>query len=112
VTKPNQSDYINWNQGRREREAYLPASPASTYVSVPKPAGKPGGQGHSLGIRAEVRVGSLLAGAGAIWAAYVATVDYNSLWQMRIMPPGPVEVCALGVLVWLHAKWRRSMKVD
>jgi hypothetical protein len=112
VTKPNQSDYIDWNEGRREREAYLPAPPKPTYATVPKPASKPTGQQHFLGIRTEVRVGSLLAGAGAIWAAYVATVDYNSLWQMQIMPPGPVEVCALGVLVWLHAKWRRSMKVN
>jgi hypothetical protein len=54
----------------------------------------------------------LLAGAGAIWATYVATMDYASLWRMQIMPPGPVEICALGILVWIHAKWRRSTKAN
>jgi hypothetical protein len=29
---------------------------------------------------------------------------------MQIMPPGPVEVCALGILAWLHAKWRRATR--
>jgi hypothetical protein len=112
VTKPHQSDYVGWDQNEHVREGYIPAPRTPVYAPVPKPASKPSGQRYLLGIRAEVRVGSLLAGVGAIWATYVATVDYDSLWRMQIMPPGPVEVCALGVLVWLHAKWRRSMKVD
>jgi hypothetical protein len=105
----NHGDYTEWEH---HREGYLTSPPKPTYLSVPKPVSRPTGQRHFLSIRAEERLGSLLAGAGAIWAAYVATVDYNSLWQMRILPPGPVEVCALGVLVWLHAKWRRSMTVN
>jgi hypothetical protein len=102
VVKPYQSDYIDWDRGR---EGYndLPRRPVQQPA---KPA--PG----LLSIRAEERLGSLIAAAGTVWAVYVATVDYSALWRMQIMPPGPVEVCALGILAWLHAKWRRSTKVD
>ena len=61
-------------------------------------------------IRTEERFGSLLAAAGTIWATHVATRDYASLWQVQILRPGPLEVCAIGILVWLHAKWRRSIE--
>jgi hypothetical protein len=103
VVKPYQSDYIDWDKGR---EGYndLPTRP------VQKPAKPP--QSGLLSIRAEERLGSLIGAAGTIWAVYVATVDYSNLWRMQIMPPGPVEVCALGILAWLHAKWRRSTRVN
>jgi hypothetical protein len=101
VTKSNQGGYIDWNAGR---EGYVEVSR--------KPDPKPAGNRHLLSIRAEERFGCLIAAGGTIWGTYVATVDYASLWRMQIMPPGPVEVCALGVLVWIHAKWRRSTKVD
>lgn len=110
VRKSDQTDYIDWDNGR---EGYNPLPDKfATIVHVQKPVKKTdGGEKHLLSIRAEERMGSLLAASGTIWAVYVATVDLNSLWQMRIMPPGPVEVCALGILTWLHGKWRRSLKV-
>ena len=101
VTKPNQGGYIDWNAGR---EGYVEVSR--------KPDSKPAGNQHLLSIRAEERFGCMIAAGGTIWATYVATVDYASLWRMQIMPPGPMEVCALGILVWIHAKWRRSNRVD
>jgi hypothetical protein len=104
VTKPYQSDYIDWDKGR---DGYINSPTA--YSPKAKPAAK--GGGYFLSIAAEERFGSLIAAAGTIWAAYVATVDYAGLWRMQIMPPGPVEVCILGVLAWLHAKARRSMKI-
>jgi hypothetical protein len=79
-------------------------------LPVPKPASTSSSPQYFIRIRTEELLGSLLAAAGTIWATYVATGDYNSLLRMQIMPPGPVEVCALGILIWLHAKWRRSMK--
>lgn len=82
-------------------------------MAVPKTTKRPPAQGSPLlSIRAEERLGSLIAAAGTAWAVYVATVDYNNLWRMQIMPPGPVEVCLLGILAWIHAKWRRSNKID
>lgn len=111
VPRSDHNDYIDWD-ARREgyidtRSKYIPV------VEIPKAQKKKKtGQEGLLSARAEERLGSLLAAAGTAWLVYVATVDFNQMWQMRIMPPGPVEVCAVGILMWLHAKWRRSIKVD
>jgi len=107
VAKHYQSDDVGWDAGR---EGYLDLPKAPTYAPVGKAASKPKGEPHLLSIRGEERFGSLLAAAGMIWAAYVASTDYASLLTLRIMPPGPIEVCGLGIIAWLHAKWRRSLK--
>jgi hypothetical protein len=109
VKKTDTSDYIDWDAGR---EGYV-QSPSKyiPVVSLHQPAQKPASQRHFLTIRGEERLASLIAAGGTIWAVYVATVDYSSLWRVQIMPPGPVEVCAIGILAWLHAKWRRSTHV-
>ena len=89
----------SYSQGR---DKFVPV------VTIPK---KTKAQDDGIfGIRTEERFGSLVAAGGTIWMVYVATVDYSNLLQLRIMPPGPLEVCAIGVLAWLHAKWRRSIK--
>jgi hypothetical protein len=88
-----------------ERRAYTPAD--AIYITTSKH--RPLVQRASK--RREERIGSLIAGCGVIWAAHLATVDYAGLWQLRLLPPGPVEVCALGILIWLHAKWRSTTKV-
>lgn len=103
-------DYIDWD-ARREgyidtRSKYIPV------VEIPKSARKKAAHGGVLSVRGEESIGALLAAGGTAWLVYVATVDFNHMWQMPIMPPGPIEICALGILLWLHAKWRRSMKVD
>lgn len=111
MPRSEHNDYIDWD-ARREgyidtRSKYIPV------VEIPKAQKKKKtGQEGLLSARAEERLGSLLAAAGTAWLVYVATTDFNNMWQMRIMPPGPVEVCAVGILMWLHAKWRRSIKVD
>lgn len=111
VARSDKGDFIDWDSGREgyvnSQNRFVPV------VEIPKPAKKAKRQGGGLvSIRAEERLGSLIAAGGTVWAVYVATVDYANLWRMQIMPPGPVEVCALGILCWLHAKWRRSTKVD
>jgi hypothetical protein len=62
-------------------------------------------------IKSEERLGSLAAAGGIVWAAWVATQNVSTLWSFSITQPGPLEVCALGILMWLHAKWRRSLKI-
>lgn len=108
MPRSNEGGFIDWDADRegynKPQDKYVPV------VDMRKPAKKAPGENSLLSIRAEERMGSLLAAAGTIWAVYVATVDYSNLWRMQIMPPGPVEVCALGILAWLHAKWRRSTK--
>jgi hypothetical protein len=107
VANSDQKGYGDWDRGR---EGYIASSNKFVpVVAIPKPA-KKSGDGSLLSIRAEERLASLIAAGGMIWGVYVATVDYANLWRMQIMPPGPVEVCALGILAWLHAKWRRSLK--
>ena len=62
-------------------------------------------------IKNEERLGSLAAGGGIIWAVWVATQHVGTLWNFSVTQPGPLEICAAGILMWLHAKWRRSIKI-
>jgi hypothetical protein len=112
VTNYSQNDHIDWNS-RREGYTQSP-NKFIPVVAVPKATKKKqqSSEGSLLSVRAEERLGTLLAAAGMAWLVYVATTDLTHIWQMRVMQVGPVEVCVLGILVWLHAKWRRSIKVD
>lgn len=108
MVKPTGDGYIDWDQGR---EGYLQSRPVNTTVVTKAQSAAVALDRKLASIRREERFGSLIAAAGVIWAVYVATQDYNSLWHVGINPPGPLETCALGILAWLHAKWRRSVKV-
>lgn len=100
---------MDWDE--EEREGYINNRPVIAYAPMHKPAVEaPPKRRHLLNIRAEEYLASLIAAGGAVWAVYVATIDYGNLWRLKIMPPGPMEVCALGVLAWIHAKWRRSTR--
>jgi len=58
----------------------------------------------------EERVGALGAGIGVIWGVQISTTDprvLDTLWQTG----GPLELCAICTLIWLHAKWRRSTRL-
>lgn len=96
----------------RSREAYLDLPQKPVYASVSKPAAKTKDQGPFLSISAEENLGSLIAASGMIWGAYVASIHFNGVFSLELVPAGPIELCALGILVWLHAKWRRSTKVN
>ncbi len=61
-------------------------------------------------IKTEERLGCLIASAGLVWGAQVLTANIHDLDSL-MRTPGPLEVCALGILMWLHAKWRRSVAV-
>lgn len=63
-----------------------------------------------MSTRAETRIGSLIAVVGVIWAAKLNTLNFTALPRAMLFPPGPLETCAIGILIWLHAKWRRSVK--
>lgn|SRR5262249_10225040 len=64
-----------------------------------------------FGIQTETRVGSVIAAAGLIMAAKSGTMQIPSLANFTF-PPGPLELCGIGMLVWLHAKWRRLNRAD
>ena len=102
------SNYIDWDAGR---EGYQ-QQPVHNSAGVPmaKSAASIAAEKTLASIRREELLGSLVAGGGIVWIVYVATHDYTDLWRLQFSPPGPLETSALGILIWLHAKWRRSMK--
>ena len=60
-----------------------------------------------------VRLGSLMAGGGIVWAVYRATNGLNlndspmqSAAGAVLAQRGLIELCAIGVLMWLVGKWR------
>jgi len=60
----------------------------------------------------EERLASLIAAGGLIWAVHMATsgVNVNAV-DKTPLPMNAVYVTAIGVVIWLHAKWRRSTNV-
>lgn len=60
-----------------------------------------------LRIHREERIGSLIAAAGVIWAVKIIT---SRTVPGLLLPAGPLETCGIGILIWLHSKWRRSIK--
>lgn len=87
-----------------ERQAYTPADAIFTKTEKRRALAR---QNNT---HTEARIGLLLIGAGLIWAAYVGKGDYAGLLQLRVLPPGPLEVSAIGILIRLHARWRRSVQ--
>lgn len=64
------------------------------------------------------RVGSVIAGGGIAWAVYTATRDVQmdptfleTTLRNVFMQSGPLEVCGIGILIWLLGKWRASVSV-
>jgi hypothetical protein len=107
VGKYQQNNDPGWD---RSREGYLDLPQKPVYAPVSKPAAKSKVQGSFVSIAGEERLGSLIAAGGMIWGAYDATIHFAGVVSLDLVPAGPIEVCALGILVWLHAKWRRSTK--
>ena len=57
-------------------------------------------------------LGCLVAAGGVVWAARLVTNNFTSVQTIQIPPGGPMEVAALGVVIWLHAKFRMHTSVD
>lgn len=62
------------------------------------------------------RLGSLVAGGGITWAVYTATRDVSldpsfleTTFRNVFMQSGPLEVCGVGILIWILGKWRASV---
>lgn len=55
------------------------------------------------------RIGSLIAAGGTAWGVKVATDGFSSLSNLVLPAGGPLEMTALGVLLWIYAKYRRSV---
>jgi hypothetical protein len=57
----------------------------------------------------QARLGSVIAAAGLIWTAQAATRNFSTLNALFPLPVGPLEICGIGIVIWLHAKWRSSI---
>ena len=57
----------------------------------------------------EEQIASLIAAAGVIWTVKAAATSVIPLYAVQITI-GPMETCAIGILVWLHAKYRRHRR--
>ena len=58
----------------------------------------------------EERIASLIAAGGLIWFVRLATANFTAVDKVPL-PLNAIYVTALGVVLWLHAKWRRSTNV-
>jgi hypothetical protein len=94
-----QNDYWPEHENRREMHVVTRSSPSFSLWNL------------LFGVKTETRVGSLVAAAGLIMAAKTGTMNVSSLADLTF-PPGPLEICAIGLLIWLHAKWRHATRVD
>lgn len=61
--------------------------------------------------RNEGRIGSIIAGLGLIWAVKVNTYNFTTPPPAVLLPAGPLETCAIGILIWIHSKWRKSVNL-
>lgn len=69
-------------------------------------------QRRGLPIEIQERMSTLIVVAGIIAAAHAAISDFSGVLRLDLFPPGPLEICALGALIWLHAKWRRLVRLS
>ncbi len=51
-------------------------------------------------IRFEERIASLVSAAGIVWAAQTATRQWQGV-DALLLPRGPLEICGIGILIWL-----------
>ena len=59
-----------------------------------------------MAIHSEEQIASLIAAAGVIWAARVIAASMLPAYA-TVLTVGPMETCDIGILIWLHAKWKR-----
>ncbi len=59
----------------------------------------------------EARLGLITFGGGLIWTTKVETVQISNIFHL-LLTPGPLEISAIGLLIWIHAKWRKSVRLN
>lgn len=92
--------------GRYEREGYSDHTKVVAYAPA---KAAPSGRSFDL-IRAEEWIASLGACGALLWSAHIVSdslPNLNTLWET----PGPLETCSIAAIIWLHAKWRRAVRV-
>jgi hypothetical protein len=63
----------------------------------------------------EEKAGSLVAAGGVGWAVYHGTYVAHDIVQgftAIYLKSGPLELSAIGILIWLHGKYRNATSVN
>ena len=63
----------------------------------------------------EEQMGPIVAASGVGWAVYYGTYVAHDIAQgftAIYLKSGPLELCAIGILIWIHGKWRRATGVN
>jgi len=89
----------------QEREGYDQQPPVA-YAAAPLDTSI---RKEGKAIRRAEQIGSLVAGGGIIWTTYAVTHHFPEITRFAVFPPGPLEVLGIGVLIWLIAKWCRTV---
>ncbi|HEX6467150.1 MAG TPA: hypothetical protein VFZ99_07590 [Terriglobales bacterium] len=61
------------------------------------------------------RLGSLLGTGGVFWAVYIGTHNATQLNQILnniVFTRGPLQLIGIGLIIWLHGKYRRAVHVN
>ncbi len=63
----------------------------------------------------EEQLGPIVAIGGVAWAVYHGTYVAHDVAQgftAVYLKSGPLEVSAIGILIWLHGKYRRATNMN
>ncbi len=90
-----------WPEERSGYDTSVPVAYAPLPV-VPSPKPK-------IPLWVEDKLTGALAVGGVLWSAQVATSPISRVANLTATP-GPLELCGISILVWLHTKWRRSVE--
>jgi hypothetical protein len=75
--------------------AYAPAPPVASF----KPR---------IPLWVEEKIAAGIAVSGVLWGVQAATSPISRVENLTATP-GPLELCGISILVWLHSRWRRSV---
>ena len=59
----------------------------------------------------EERLGSWVVIASALWALHLVLSSFSK-GNGLFLPETQAKIAAIGILLWLHAKWRRSVTAN
>jgi hypothetical protein len=68
-----------------------------------------------MSIRLEKTIGTLIGASGLVWGLYHVVYEVHALGQELdpgFLRLGPMQTMLLGLILWLHGKYRQSIDVN
>ena len=103
---------MNRNCWPVERQGYSDA-PRVAYAAIQSNGAPSPPRRRRISIKAEVRIANVIMLVGIIWIvrAIIGQDNFDALRIIGLLPTGSLEITGIGALIWLHAKWRRSVNL-